>query len=179
MNESPLEVAAGCAHPERRRRALARWFRHLLRARSDAPLAARAQGRLVGLAGAAAPGACLLPPARLLGLLPVLLGFGPRACARRVAWLARWGERDPEVPHWHVGPVGVEPALQGRGIGTRLLDSLCARFDAARGAAWLETDRADNVRFYRRFGFEVADVVEVLGVRSWLMQREAGASTRS
>lgn len=49
----------------------------------------------------------------------------------------------------------------------------CARMDAARENAYLETDKPENVRFYRRFGFEVIGEGEVLGVANYFMLRRA------
>jgi len=51
------------------------------------------------------------------------------------------------------------------------LAALVARFDAAGEAAFLETDKPENVRFYARFGFEVVDEASPFGVRTWFMLR--------
>jgi predicted N-acetyltransferase YhbS len=72
-----------------------------------------------------------------------------------------------------VGPVGVERDRQGQGIGGALLSAACARLDAAGAAAYLETDKAVNVAFYRRFGFETTGEAEVLGLPNWFMTRPA------
>jgi len=45
--------------------------------------------------------------------------------------------------------------------------------DASAGAAYLETDKPQNVVFYRRFGFEVTAERTVLGVRTWFIWRGA------
>jgi hypothetical protein len=50
----------------------------------------------------------------------------------------------------------------------------CAQMDAARENAYLEIDRPENVRFYERFGFEVVDEEEVLGVSNYFMLRREG-----
>jgi len=49
----------------------------------------------------------------------------------------------------------------------------CARMDAAGEAAYLETDKPANVRFYERFGFEVVGEQRVLGVPNWFMLRRS------
>jgi ribosomal protein S18 acetylase RimI-like enzyme len=60
------------------------------------------------------------------------------------------------------------------GIGSKLLRVFCARMDAAGEDAYLETDKAINVRLYERFGFEVVTEGEVLGIPNWFMLRRAG-----
>jgi ribosomal protein S18 acetylase RimI-like enzyme len=76
--------------------------------------------------------------------------------------------------HWHVGPVGVEPGFQGRGLGHAVMRLLCDRFDARGDVGWLETDKVENVRFYVSLGFEVVEEVPVLGdrFRWWFMRRD-------
>jgi hypothetical protein len=38
--------------------------------------------------------------------------------------------------------------------------------------SYLETDKPENVRLYKRFGYHVTAEAEVLGVTSWFMTRE-------
>ncbi len=77
-----------------------------------------------------------------------------------------------EDRHWHVGPVGVEPGLQGRGIGTAVMRRLCEHLDADGEIGFLETETAENVVFYRRLGFEVVSEAELPGLPLWFMRRE-------
>jgi hypothetical protein len=51
-----------------------------------------------------------------------------------------------------------------------MITDFCSRLDA-RALAYLETDKAENVRLYQRFGFKVVAEAEVLGVRNWFMSR--------
>ena len=37
--------------------------------------------------------------------------------------------------------------------------------------AYLETDKPENVSFYQRFGFEVTEEAQVLGIPNWFMLR--------
>ena len=80
---------------------------------------------------------------------------------------------DLAEPHWHVGPVGVEPGFQGMGLGRAAMRLLCEEFDEHHRLAWLETDKPENVRFYIGLGFEVAEEVPMLTSRFWFMRREA------
>ena len=61
-------------------------------------------------------------------------------------------------------------------VGSLLMRVFCARMDAAREDAYLETDKPENVLFYERFGFEVVGKGEVLGVTSRFMLRRAEGS---
>jgi predicted N-acetyltransferase YhbS len=70
--------------------------------------------------------------------------------------------------------MGIAPAAQGRGLGTRLIAPGLARADAERLPCYLTTGRAENLRFYQRFGFQVvADKLAVVpgGPTSWGMRR--------
>jgi site-specific DNA-adenine methylase len=53
-----------------------------------------------------------------------------------------------------------------------LLAEYCRRLDHRRMLSYLETDKPENVRLYKRFGYHVTAEAEVLGVTSWFMTRE-------
>jgi ribosomal protein S18 acetylase RimI-like enzyme len=106
---------------------------------------------------------------------PMLLTMG-MAVPRGFRIMSAWGKRDPRERHWHIGPVGVQPDLQGRGIGTSLMASFLELVDEQRSPAYLETDRERNLAFYQRFGFAVVAEEDILGVRNWYMWREARTS---
>jgi predicted N-acetyltransferase YhbS len=71
----------------------------------------------------------------------------------------------------HLGPIGVSPDAQGRGVGCRLMEHYCGAIDLTGEGGYLETDRPANVRFYERFGFAVVNEISVLGVPNFLMRR--------
>ena len=64
------------------------------------------------------------------------------------------GEHEPQEPLSYLSHVGVAPERQGEGIGTALMHDGLARaeFDGV-AAAWLETSKATNATYYKRFGF--------------------------
>lgn len=95
-----------------------------------------------------------------------------RAAPRLGRWMSAWAKFDPARPHSHLGPVAVDPDLQGRGIGSMLLADYCQRLDRTRTLSYLETDKPENVRLYERFGYEVTADATVLGATSWFMTRE-------
>ncbi|HTT85940.1 MAG TPA: GNAT family N-acetyltransferase [Acidimicrobiales bacterium] len=128
---------------------------------------------LVGVAAASPPGGCIgsffrdTAPAVLDRPTP-----GPGDPSRVEVFWAHWATHDLPQEHWHVGPVGVEPGFQGRGIGGMVMRSLCERFDDEGRVGWLETDKERNVRFYRSLGFELVETTTILGVPTWFMRRD-------
>ena len=91
-----------------------------------------------------------------LRMAPAMVrGFGVWSALRVSSWLSVWSKHDPREPHSHLGPIGVSPEAQGRQIGRRLMEVYCEDLDRTNDASYLETDRAENVEFYRRFGFEI------------------------
>ncbi len=70
--------------------------------------------------------------------------------------------------------LGVEPALQGQGIGGALIRPILARADEQRVPCYLETYAEGNVRYYARHGFALvtAGVEPSSGERFWTMRRD-------
>ncbi|HTF33339.1 MAG TPA: GNAT family N-acetyltransferase [Myxococcota bacterium] len=66
----------------------------------------------------APPGRCQPTIGEKLGILPaVVFGNTIGVPWRVLRWTGQWARRDPAEPHWHLGPVAVDPDLQGQGIG--------------------------------------------------------------
>jgi len=175
MRDNPLHVWAFGLDPLAREQALRRVFDAVLRQQmsTSVVLSARSAGALVGVCGMACPGTCQPTMTEKLRLVPLMLaGAGVGPTIRLAAWISRWARHDPKRPHWHLGPVGVERHLQGQGIGSELLREFCRRMDDEHATAYLETDKGENVTFYRRFGFRVTAEDEVVGVPNWFMTRE-------
>jgi GNAT superfamily N-acetyltransferase len=79
----------------------------------------------------------------------------------------------PREPHWYLGILGTDPTYQGRGVGSALLDVVLPRVDEQGLPAYLETQKEENLPFYRRFGFEVSDEMRVPGAPPlWGMRRQ-------
>lgn len=129
-------------------------------------------GCVLGVAAAVRPGSCIetmLPPeVRLLDEPPASASDTERFLYSGSVLATH----DLLEPHWHVGPVGVEPGFQGMGLGTAAMKLLCADFDEQDRVAWLETDKPENVRFYMSLGFEVVDEAPMLTARDWFMRRD-------
>jgi GNAT superfamily N-acetyltransferase len=88
------------------------------------------------------------------------------------------GVRERLMPgrYWYLQMVGVAPALQGRGYGSRLLKPLLARAEQESLPVYLETQLESNVQLYERYGFNIEDdsFVPGTGIRSWAMVRKSG-----
>jgi ribosomal protein S18 acetylase RimI-like enzyme len=130
-------------------------------------------GDVVGTAAAAAPGACFvdLLPADVR-TEPTGREGEPGSPDRLARVMYELCTNHSTERHWHVGPVGVEPGLQGRGVGAEVMRLLCDAMDADGEIAFLETEKPENVVFYRRLGFEVTSESELSGLHTWFMRRE-------
>ena len=64
----------------------------------------------------------------------------------------------PKYAHWYLPWLGVDSALQGRGLGTQLMKPCLAIIDQGHLPAFLETPNPRNLSFYERHGFEVTAV---------------------
>lgn len=98
-------------------------------------------------------------------------GLGLRSTFKVLSWVSTWSKHDPSEPHCHLGPIAVEPAAQGRRVGSRLMEKFCLQLDRTGMAGYLETDRMENVGFYERFGFGVTETATALGVETYFMRR--------
>jgi len=97
---------------------------------------------------------------------PSFGGFG-----RLGRWLGEWSWHDLREPHWHLGPVAVDPKLQGQGFGRGLTDESCARIDRAGAASYFETDKPQNIVFDKKYGFDTIGEASILGTPNWFMRR--------
>lgn len=165
MLDNPLHLAVFLGNGEEQRRQIEIMFAGLMAEAPEVVFLARQAGEIVGVMRMKSCSGRSVPP------IP-----GPDESDtrwRKAVWHAEWARRDPTWPHWHLGPIGVLPSHQGRGIGTMLLERFCAEVDGCRARAYLETDLDRNVRFYEHFGFTVTAESDILGVRNRYMTRPA------
>lgn len=161
---------------ERRYRTMMRFFKPVLSGLFDRGLILGAflGDELVGVCGLARPGLCQPTIREKLTILPSLLLEHPIATPwRLLKHVGEWAGRDPVQPHWHLGPMAVAPNRQEHGIGSAMLEEVCAMMNKLRAMMYLETDKADDVVFYEKFGFGVIGDARVLGARNWFMSRSA------
>ena len=174
MRDNPIHIRAFGEDPADRQRALTQLFESVLRrVRNKGVIEGAFQdGLLVAVCGRLAPGNCRVTLGQKLGFLPALKKGNSWATVFRVlGWAGAWAKRDPDSTHWHLGPVGVLRAEQGKGVGRELLKSFCARMDTDHVAAYLETDKDVNVKIYEKSGFKIVAQEDVIGVPCWYMTR--------
>ena len=67
----------------------------------------------------------------------------------------------PREPHWHLPLIGVDPAHQGKGIGSAILRHVLSACDGQKVSAYLEATSPRNIPLYKRHGFEALDSIQV------------------
>ncbi|SRR6266536_889925 len=172
MRDNPIHVAALRDDPAHRVEGLTQLFSGMIPMQPE-PLRAREDGEVVGVCGFFPPPECALHAVAGLPadqFPPMLEDTGDQV--RLVEWMQAWGGRDPDEPHFHLGPVAADAGKQGRGIGTAMMTAFCERVDRDHAVAYLETDKEENVGFYEKFGFETVGEADVIGVTNWFMRRE-------
>jgi ribosomal protein S18 acetylase RimI-like enzyme len=175
MRDNPMHIQVFGPDANRREEALSLMFAPVLRqqVRKGIVLAGLISGELVGVLGMVPPKCCQLTIPEKITILPALLrGSGLKSTLRVLEWTGDWSRNDCKTTHWHLGPVAIDRHLQGQGVGSTLLNEFCQRIDNYRSAAYLETDKEENVTFYKRFGFEVVNEHRVLGIKNWFMLRD-------
>jgi ribosomal protein S18 acetylase RimI-like enzyme len=170
FTSSPLERAVRGTIDERKRRGLVLAYTATCRLPGQVSVA-RSDGQIVGAIRWVESPRCQLRLRQKLAMAPIAIASFGRNLPKAMTWVKAWSKRDPSEPHVHLGPIGVIPELQGRGIGSRMLSVYCEELDAREDVGYLETDKLQNVRLYARFGFEVEDEAVVLGVQNWFMRR--------
>ncbi len=76
--------------------------------------------------------------------------------------------------HWYLYGLGVEPSLQGQGIGHLLLQPILAQADREALVCFLDTNNDKNLPFYERNGFAVLNHGQASQTSpyTWIMLRE-------
>jgi ribosomal protein S18 acetylase RimI-like enzyme len=66
----------------------------------------------------------------------------------------------PTYPHWYLPWFGVDPLLQGRGLGAELMARCLEIVDRDNVPVYLESPNPRNISFYERHGFEVTGAAQ-------------------
>ena len=124
------------------------------------------------------PGEWEMPEERMaeagFGDLPEVLGEdGYERFGNMFGYMEELHQRDASEPHWYLFILGVEPARQGQGVGSSLIQPILRRADEDGLPCYLETMKARNVPFYQKHAFQVVvdEFVPSGGPRLWTMKR--------
>lgn len=176
FRDNPMNRAIHGPHPARRVRANRAGLRALLldlHPWTCARVIRNEEGRVVGGFVAVPPGGHPLPGASLRRQLGCLFWQGARAMDRWGIVTQTLGREHPLAPHWYLSVLGVDPAWQGRGFGSRLLDALRALVREEPRPIYLESDRPESVSFYCARGFERLGEVWIFDVQCWRLASDS------
>lgn len=138
------------------------------------------EGRLVGVELAHDPGQYPLSGAPAWLMLRGVWDAGPRYLHRVLIADALLRARHITWPHCYLFMLGVEPAMQGRGVGRILLRDFNERARRLGVDAYLETDRPSARALYHHDGYRTVRE-EVFGlhgyVRTWFMLKPLATLT--
>lgn len=115
-------------------------------------------GRLVGVSVALDPDSYPLPASsqvrQLFGALRALI-LRPQAVLTGVRYLLAIDQAHPDEKLWYLQLLVVDPMAQRRGIGGRLQEEMLRRADEQGLSCYLETQKPENIAYYRRFGYDL------------------------
>jgi GNAT superfamily N-acetyltransferase len=134
-------------------------------------------GGLVGVAVFVPPGGYplgALGQLRQLGSAFRALVVRPRALVDGTRYLLATESAHPKDRMWYLQLLAVDPAAQRSGIGGALQREVYPSVDEDGLACHLETQKEDNLAYYRRFGYDVAEELHPVrnGPPLWTMSRQ-------
>jgi len=78
-----------------------------------------------------------------------------------------------EEPHYYLAILGTDPLYQRSGAGSAALQPVLEKCDIEGLTAYLETQKEENIAYYRRHAFDLIEKVEVGGVPPvWTLSRK-------
>ncbi|MHA2393045.1 MAG: GNAT family N-acetyltransferase [Promethearchaeota archaeon] len=77
-------------------------------------------------------------------------------------------------PHMYLMTIAVDPKLQRRGFGRKLLTPMLEYLDDNNLKCYLDTNKESNIPFYQSFGFRILKKFEIekTGILNWSMLRD-------
>ena len=103
------------------------------------------------------------------------LGAGFISRGLRIAdFLSSVQQRYAPLRYWLLQFLGVDPDHQGKGYASTLLKAMLSRIDEEHLPCYLDTEEAENVPLYQRYGFRVVKELTIpnTDIRLWAMLRE-------
>jgi ribosomal protein S18 acetylase RimI-like enzyme len=166
-------------HAVTRARGLAIFFRATIASaapKATLTAARRPDGRLVGLCGVVPPGGWPLSvPSQLrqLGGAVRAMVVRPPALLKGTRYLWSMEAAHPKDRLWYLMLLVVDPSAQRSGIGGRLQQEMLDQADNEGLDCYLETQKTENVAYYRRFGYELTRELKPVaeGPPLYLMRR--------
>lgn len=134
---------------------------------------AKIDGKIVGAINFAYWPHCQPSLFEKLALMPKMIFVMGKALPKAMTVMSAWGKNDPKKNHCHIGPLGVLPDFQGKGIGSKLIKHCLELTDASKTDSYLETDAPKNLPLYQRHGFTVIKEIPIYNYMTWLMWRDA------
>jgi GNAT superfamily N-acetyltransferase len=149
-------------------------YEAILRMPTHPPISAWGDRCALGLVGLAPPGRTRPPLRAALPALPRLLrGARLGEIRRALTWMQAVNKTGPAPEDWVLGPVVVDPAEHGQGVGSAMLAAACEVIDETAAPATVSTDHEDNLGLFRHFGFLPSGQSTAVGVRVFHMRRPA------
>jgi len=167
MLNNPLHIAVFQGNGEKERLEIESMFFELLNRRPGIVFLAKESDNIVGVMRMTS---CI---GRTAQGEPKEQKHGQDINYRKSIWHNEWAKREPDQPHWHLGPIGVLPSYRRLGIGSKLMERFCQEVDNCSAQAYLETDLDENVRFYGKFDFSVISTSTIFKVENRYMLRAA------
>ncbi|MES2827714.1 MAG: GNAT family N-acetyltransferase [Bacteroidota bacterium] len=79
----------------------------------------------------------------------------------------------PKETMFYLWFIGVKPEYQNTGIGMNLLDEIIKHSEAMERPIYLETSTTSNLPWYKKFGFEIYNELD-LGYKLFFLKRKLG-----
>lgn len=169
--KTPFSAKIMGGHDEKHRKMLKMGMRSMIAKKPGEKIVAKDGEKIVGVMRMVKWPECQNSIPKGFEKLPMLL-FASKVLSRLMESRKIWGMHDPKKPHWHVDPIGVLPEYQGKGVGSMLMEHYCKRVDSEGLPAYHETDQTQNVKFYKKFGYEVVLKEPNLELPNWYLWRK-------
>lgn len=107
-------------------------------------------------------------------VVPAIRSIGAPHVLSRLSVLSRLDKIHPTEPHWYLAYLATDPAMQGKGVGTAVMQPILDECDRTGLPAFLESSKESNLSYYARFGFAVTNKVDLPGgcPPMWQMWRD-------